>query len=129
MERFYINDEQFIKITSCLNQHIKSRKHLDKIYTITIWFSETANRVLKSNTKPNEFLIMDKTLDGYRNPILINKITQLWISGLVPIEVINNDGIGCFFALPRIDVDKRSTEHLIMLFAETEIPMIEEFYF
>jgi len=122
-----LNEDETIRIMSCLNQFVKKNKN-EKIFTITVWFPKDANKVFNSYTHENGFLIFDKDEFEYSNRFLINKVKNIKKKKLIPIEIIKN-GVCLFYALPKESImEEKDLRNVIMLVSEEEIPELDKFY-
>ena len=122
-----LNEDETIRIMSCLNQFVKKNKN-EKIFTITVWFPKDANKVFNSYTHENGFLIFDKDEFEYSNRFLIKKVKNIKKKKLIPIEIIKN-GVCLFYALPKESImEEKDLRNVIMLVSEEEIPELDKFY-
>ena len=113
---------------SCLNQFCNTFTETTTSYVITVWFPESANRYLHSNTPKGQYAIIEKNIDNYTNFELINKFRTLHRANFVPIEVIKGS-FGYIYALPKEAVLNKDLTRVCIVEAEDYIPTIESCYF
>lgn len=131
MEDFELSYEDYYKILSCIKQFIQQQKpQIPPLsygpYVITVWYSDEANKYLKSNTKPGEFCICIKNPNGYNNMENRQKIKSIWDANLIPVEIIK-DSQGLFFAFANFCLRDENIHKLNLICAENSIPTIEDF--
>jgi hypothetical protein len=125
------SERQLIDILSCVQQNIRTGFTVDTTtpFTITVWFPDIANILLKSNTPNGAFCVRQKKLTDYSHPDLIIHIKNIWNNSLIPIEIIQKDG-AIFYALPKTTVLSNFFPAMIRLLpAEENIPTIDDFFF
>lgn len=122
-----INLFELLDIMSCLRQHLKSTELPKEPFVITIWYSDIANKYLKSNTPSNSYAIYNKNINKYTHPDIIKKAKDIWNSELVPIEVIQME-YGLFYALPKKAIFEKNIKNMLLLEAEESIPKLNDFY-
>jgi hypothetical protein len=122
-------------IMSCLHQHAKLHKENFPnmkignmtFQSIMVLFPDVANQLFKTNTKPNEYCIKTKLINNFRSPQILSKAQDLWQANLIPIEVTRMSG-SIFYAIPKDTFLTGDLREIVMLYAEDEIPTIDDFY-
>lgn len=123
-----LTEREMCDIMSCLNQFCKTFIEPTSLYVITVWFPDSANTYLRSNTPQGQYAITEKNIGDYTNLELINKFRMLHRVNFVPIEVLK----GCFgyvYALPKEAFLSKDLTKVFMVEAEDYIPTIESCYF
>jgi len=105
-------------ILSCVRQRVRDGNLPNEFFVISVWFSDIANRLLKSNTPSNGYCVMVKKEDGYTKPDIIAHAKKIWDLGYVPVEVVQKEG-AIFWALPRQNVMANDLNEEELIYAET----------
>jgi hypothetical protein len=106
--------DETVKIMSVLNQSIKDRPPITQAHKIIVAFPEIANKLWKTDTPANGFCVLQKS-SIITSPHQREFIEILWDRGLVTIEIIRNNGICAFYALPKAEVMKRDVSKVFIL--------------
>ena len=109
-----LTDKEILEIMSVLKQNITQRPQLNQIHKIMVWFSEIANKNLKSNTPEGSYCVYPRILKGMSEKAK-EYVEILWDRGLIAIEIVKNDGVCLYYALPKFAVLARNIDHVIMM--------------
>lgn len=131
MDYFKISEEDYYKIMSCVKQHIikchENNFRFDEFFVISVWYPDMANLYLKSETKSNEFAVLNKFDYNYNDVNNINKAHKIWNNNLIPVEIMK-DNQGFFFCFPKSNIESFDFEIWKLLPAEYSIPKVSDFY-
>jgi hypothetical protein len=109
MDAFSLSVDEIFDIMSVLKQDIKGRPSMTTPHKIMVWFSEAANKHLKSGTPKGSYCVMVRPI-AVCSEKCQEFVEKLWDRGLVTIEIVRNDGSCAYFSLPRDDVIARNIE-------------------
>lgn len=123
-----LSESQFFGIMDCI-AYFCSYSHKEEEYknffVISIWFPDVANKRFNSNTPPNGYLIKPRFEENFTSEKLLSHAKKIWSKGLIPIEVVKNDGAS-FYAIVKSEY-YNGIVISPMLNAESIIPKVEDF--
>lgn len=144
MQQTTINKNDLRRILSFIHQ-------FNGMYTDTLLSSNTPDGffglvvfyIPSNDGKREEIQIKKKLLSDYQNSSALRQTQKIWVSGLVPIEIIQlsnvlvnlkgknipfPDGLATFYSLPQICFKYNHFIGFKLLYSEDRVPNLRDFF-